>query len=331
MLKIGNIELRQPFIQSPLSGYSDRAMRVLARKFGCGLTFSGVMLAKSACHKPLFKKPQYIIKADEHPIGAQILGTEPIVMARAARTLRQVGYDIIGLNFACPAPKVLRRGRGGAMIDKPDEAIEIFRYVRDAVDCPVTAKIRIGTDMSRASEENFWHLCETLAAETIDAITIHGRTVRQVYRGKADWDIIARVKQKLSQTTVLGSGDLFEAGEIVEKLKQSRLDGIAIARGAVGNPWIYRQIIDALQGKNNSDIYKPSIREQGEIILSHFEMLKELYHAGKSVGYFRKFLTNYAKLHPETKKCRKELIAAKTESELKEVIKKWYTNYSYCL
>ena len=125
MLKLGNIILDKPFFQAALSGYSDRAMRTLARQFGCPLTFSGVMLDKSACHKPLFKKPNYIIKDFEHPIGGQILGTDPQMMAKAAKTLCDVGYDLIDLNFACPAPKVLRRGRGGALMDDPQKIIEI--------------------------------------------------------------------------------------------------------------------------------------------------------------------------------------------------------------
>ena len=324
MLKIGNIELEQPFIQSPLSGYSDRAMRALARKFGCELTFSGVLLAKSACHRPLFKKKNYRIAEDEHPVGAQILGTEPDVMVKAALTLQDVGYDVICLNYACPAPKVLRRGRGGAMLKNPDLAIEIFKCVRDAVDCPVTVKIRTGFGKNSESQENFWEICERLAAENIDAITVHGRAITSMYRGKADWDVPAELKKKLPHITIIGSGDLFDAEETINKLKTSGLDGVAIARGAIGAPWIYRQLSDVLAGKTGDEIYVPSVKEQGEIILLHYEMLSELYYVQKSVKYFRKFLANYCKVHPERKKAHCELMAAITADELREVIKKYY-------
>jgi len=324
VLKIGNIQLNKPFIQSPLSGYSDRAMRALARRFGCELTFSGVMLAKSACHRPLFRKVNYKIGDDEHPIGAQILGTDPAVMARAAETLRSVGYDLVCLNFACPAPKVLRRGRGGAMIDTPCRAIEIYRRVREAVDCPVTIKIRIGNKRTSESTENFWQICETLASENIDAITVHGRYVSQMYRGKADWEIPAQLKAKLPGTTIIGSGDLFEAEDIIEKLKTSKLDGVAIARGAIGKPWIFRQLTDVLDGKTGENIYTPGIEEQGRIILDHYEMLSELYYTQKSVKYFRKFLAGYCKSHPDRKKIHRSLMAAANADELGEAIKEFY-------
>ncbi|MCD4831613.1 MAG: tRNA-dihydrouridine synthase family protein [Anaerohalosphaeraceae bacterium] len=299
-------------------------MRTLARQFGCELTFSGVLLAKSACHRPLFNKANYRITDDEHPVGAQILGTEPDVMALAAKTLRDVGYDCICLNYACPAPKVLRRGRGGAMLKTPALAIEIFKRVREAVDCPITVKIRTGFGKASEEQENFWEICEKLIAENIDAITVHPRAVTQAYRGKADWELSAKLKGKFPHATILGSGDLFEAVDVINKLKASGLDGVAIARGAIGAPWIYRQLTDVLDGKIGDEIYSPSVKEQGEIILAHYEMLSKLYYVQKSVKYFRKFLANYCKAHPQRKKVHRELMMANTGDELREIIKEFY-------
>ena len=133
MLKIGNINLSVPFVQAPLSGYSDYAMRRLGLDFGVPMTFSGVMLAKSAAHPKLLRNPLFRPHDDEHPVGAQILSNDPATMAKAARALEGAGYDVIDLNFACPAPKVLRSRRGGYLLKEPETVIEIYRRVRDAV------------------------------------------------------------------------------------------------------------------------------------------------------------------------------------------------------
>jgi nifR3 family TIM-barrel protein len=322
MLSLGKIKLRNPVIQAAMSGYSDRAMRVLARKFGCELTFSGVILDSSASYKPLFEKPNYILKDDEHPIGAQLLGTDPQKMAAAAKSLRQADYDLIDLNFACPAPKVVKKARGGALLAQPQKILEIFKRVKDTVDCPVIMKLRKGIDSGEESIQKFWQICDKAVQYGIDGLVVHGRSVEQRFKKTADWDIIKQLKEKFSKTTIIGSGDLFEPADIVNKLRLSGADGVAIARGAVGKPWIFRQIIETLEGK--SEIFEPHIQEQGRIILEHFEMLKELYDIKKCIWYFRKFLTKYSKSHTDIRKTSKELIAAQTEDQLKQTIKKWY-------
>jgi tRNA-dihydrouridine synthase B len=321
-VQIGNIKLNTPIIQASLSGYSDRAMRTLARRFGCELTFSGVILDTSACYKPLLKKDFHRIRDNEHPIGSQLLGTDAKIMAQAAGNLCSAGYDIIDLNFACPAPKVLRRGRGGAMLDKPRQILEIFRAVRGAVNCPVMMKLRIGVDDSEAAREDFLQICAGAVAEGVDGMIVHGRTASQYFRGKADWNVITELKKQYPQTVIIGSGDLFEAHEIVGRIKTSGIDGAAIARGAIGKPWIFRQIKEVLEGKEK--IYEPDIEEQGRIILEHFGLLKELYEARKCVWYFRKFLSHYGRSHSEPGKVRRELVMAKDEAALRDTIKKWY-------
>ncbi len=312
-------------MQASLSGYSDRAMRTLARQFGCELTFSGVMLDKSVCYKPFLRKIFHKIRDDEHPVGSQLLGTDPKTMTQAAINLCDAGYDIVDLNFACPAPKVLRRGRGGAMLDKPRQVIEILRAVKDAVKKPVMMKLRIGVDDSSASHEDFLQICEEAVAEGVDALIIHGRTVSQVFRGHADWNIVAEIKKQYPQAVIIGSGDLFNAADIVDKLKTSGADGVAIARGAIGKPWIFRQIKELLEGHLPVEkIYQPDIKEQGQIILEHFSLLTELSEPKKSVWYFRKFLSHYGRSHDQPGKVRRELVMAKDEAALMDTIKKWY-------
>lgn len=324
-MKIGNLHFKRPFLQAALSGYTDRAMRVLARKFGCELTFSGVMLDKSACHKSVMRMKNYQIRDDDHPIGGQLLGTDPKIMAQAALNFVAQGYDVIDLNFACPAPKVLRRGRGGAMLDNPNLIIEIFKTVRDVIKLPLMMKLRIGIDETAKAREDFWKICDNVITGGVDALIVHGRTTSQYFRGKADWTVIAELKKKYPQATIIGSGDLFEPADIIAKMKTTDIDGVAIARGAIGRPWIFRQITDLLEGKNQ--MYEPSVQEQGQVIIEHLNMLGELYEPKKRVWYFRKFLAHYSKYHNtvgEKRKLKMELVNADNEESLRAVIKNYY-------
>lgn len=322
-LRLGNIVLDAPFFQAPLSGYSDRAMRTLAIECGAPLTFAGVMLAKSAAHPKILKKPLFRPRDDEHPIGAQILGSTPDMMVKAAKALHGAGYDLVDLNFACPAPKVLRRSRGGALLKDPDKAIEIFQRVRDAVNCPVTIKLRTCFKTNDGTRENFWKIAEQTAADGADALVVHGRSVIQKFTQAADWQILAELKKKLPNTTIIGSGDMFDAGKIIEKLKTSGIDGVLIARGAIGNPWIFHELREILSGNPNPS--PPSLAEQQRVILRHFELVCQLYDTGKAVRYLRKFLVNYCKRHPQRKQAQMDLIAAKNKEELFKAIDRWYS------
>jgi tRNA-dihydrouridine synthase B len=323
VLKIGNLVLKEPFFQAPLSGYSDYAMRRLALDFGAPLTFAGVMLAKSAAHPKILRKPGFQPHEDEHPVGAQIFEDDPVIMAKAAKDLQAAGYDIIDLNFSCPTPKVVSRGRGGRLMSNPELVMEIYKRVRDSVTCPLTMKLRIGFDSSRESYDNFYTIVSEASRLNIDAITIHGRTVEQRFHGLSDWNVPAEIKSQFPKTTIIGSGDLFEPLDIINKLKTSKLDGVQIARGAVGNPWLYSSLTAALNGQPLPD--PPTITEQGDMIRKHFDMVRRLYDPRKAVWYFRKFTVRYCRLHPMRKHVQKSLIAAASATELLEAIDHWYS------
>jgi nifR3 family TIM-barrel protein len=322
MLKLGHISLDVPFFQASLSGYSDYAMRRLALDFGAPLTFAGVILAKSAAHPGVVEKPEFKPRDDEHPVGAQILGTEPKVMAKAAKELVRVGYDLIDLNFACPAPKVLRRGRGGYLLKEPEKVMAIFRCVREAVDCPVLMKLRIGFDESEQSRENFLEIVSAASAAGVDALIIHGRSVQQRFRDTADWEFLPRLKNQFPKVTIIGGGDLFEAKAIVGRMNSAGVDGVVIARGAMGNPWIFRNLRSVFDG--DGPLEAPGLEEQGQVILRHFELVRGLYEAEKAVRYFRKFIVGYCKIHPERKRAQQGLLTASDRKELLAAVKKWY-------
>ncbi len=322
MLQIGDIKLDEPFFQAPLSGYTDYAMRKLAYDFGCPLTYSGVILAKSAVHPKILNKPCFRPYDDEYPVGGQIMGNEPKVMAQAAKALVEVGYDLIDLNFACPAPKVLRRQRGGALMEKPKLVMDIYRSVRDAIAVPLTVKLRKGYGNDAESLETFWQLAEFFDGENIDAMVIHGRSVKDKFTGKSDWQLLKEVKQKFPKTTIIGSGDMFEALDIKQKLKASGIDGVLLARGVIGNPWLFKELAAVLKAEPLPA--EPDIAHQKSVILSHLNMLCDVYAERKVIGYFRKFAARYTKRHRFGRKTRVAMLAAKSKSQLLEAIDLWY-------
>ena len=323
MLKIGNIKLDMPVIQAPLSGYTDVAMRKLAREFTAPLTFTGVMLAKSCANPRVIRRQSFQPWDDEpRPVGAQIMGRNPENMLAGAKALREVGFDLLDLNFACPAPKVLKRQRGGFMMQEPELVMDIFRRVRDIMDIPVTMKIRIGYGMGDENHDKFWQICDMAAAENIDALFIHGRTTLQKYAGAANWNLIKLVKEKYPNTPVIGSGDLFKAGDVIDKMNYSKCDGVIIARGAIGNPWIFPEIRELIQGKELPE--NPTIRQQGLVMLHHFNMLYNIYKSDKTIGYFRKFSARYARRHEDRKKVALALIKPAKKQEFYDVIKEHY-------
>ena len=322
MLKIGNLELKAPFFQAPLSGYTDRPMRVLAKEYGAPLTFTGVLLDQIALHPKAIRKLLSIPGDDERPVGAQILGATPETMAKAAFEFEKLKFDVIDLNFACPAPKVLRRGRGGAMLKKPEIAIETFKRVRDSVKCPVSVKLRIGFEANEGVTDNFWQICEGLAENGVDMLCIHGRTVKQMYREKADWDVLAKVKQRFPDTPIVGSGDVMSAESALQRYERTGIDGILFARGAIGNPWIFSDAKALFAGEAKPA--PPTIRETGEILLRHFEMTFETKREPKAIGFFRKFMSGYSNRHPQRKRVLVELMACKRADEIRTLVDEYF-------
>jgi tRNA-dihydrouridine synthase B len=170
MVRIGTLQLENPFLQAALSGYTDYPMRILAKRFGCALTLTGVMLDRISLHPKAIKQSKFHCRPDEHPVAAQIFGDDPQVIAQSAVAFRNLGYDMIDLNFACPVPKVLRRERGGWMMRKPYIIREAFQRTRDAVNCPVTMKLRRAYDDTDAGKEDFWTIIDNASTDGVDAI-----------------------------------------------------------------------------------------------------------------------------------------------------------------
>ena len=207
------------------------------------------------------------------------------------------------------------------MLNSPKLAIEIFNRVRESVQCPLTVKIRTAYS-NRKDLDNFWQICDGLVEGGVDGIAIHGRAATQRFRYEADWEILTQIKKRYPNTTISGSGDIMKAQDIVDRIKQTGIDGIVVARGAIGNPWIFSEAKALLEGKTLPE--PPSLAEQGQVMIDHFNGLLELYEARKTIGYFRKFAVNYAKRHNQKGQLRRELVAVKSKDEFYQAIKKWY-------
>ena len=241
MLRFGNIELDMPFVQAALSGYTDHPMRILARRFGCPLVFTGVMLDRISLHPKVSRQKQFQPFSLEHPVGAQIMGSEPEVMAQSAAAFEKAGYDCIDLNFACPVPKVLRRQRAGYLMQRPAVVREAFLRTREAVSCPVFMKIRIGYDNSQAALEDFWTICENAAADGVQMLSIHGRTVEQSTKTRPTGRQLPKSKE-VSTSVYLRQRGYSHGPDSDRPAPKQRCRWDNCRPRAIGNPWIFQEI-----------------------------------------------------------------------------------------
>jgi nifR3 family TIM-barrel protein len=264
------------------------------------------------------------IAPEDRPIGGQLMGAEPGPMAQAAALMAARGFDVVDLNFACPVRKVLGRRRGGALLADPTTAIEIIRTVRAAVPkgVPVTLKLRRGMDGARGSERDFFLILDGAFEHGLAAVTVHGRTVAQRYVGPSDWGFLARVKRHVGEQTVLGSGDLFDAEGIRRMLEQTGVGGVTVARGCIGNPWIFREARAVLSGRPLPD--PPTVAEQGRVIREHFELCDARHGPRRAPRIMRKFGIKYSELHPYAEQVRTAFIRSRCREDWLSVLDEWY-------
>lgn len=332
MLRIGNIQLDAPFVQAALSGYSDAAMRLLAREYGCPYTINEVVLDRLVNQGGRKMRHMLAIPPGDHPVGGQLMGSEPEQFAEAANLLVEIGYDVIDINFGCPVKKVLGRCRGGFLLSVPDHAREIIRRVYDAVGkrVPVTLKMRRGMDDSEESERSFFTVLDAAFETGLSAVTVHGRTVKQRYVGPSNWEFLTRVKRHVGEQTILGSGDLFSAEDCVRMLHETGVDGCSIARGAIGNPFIFREV-RALVGRSSASsegLPPPQIFEQRRALERHYALMAGLHGESAAGPLLRKFGVRYSELHPCHADVKMAFLAVKNAEEWQGMLDEWYGDES---
>ncbi|NOX59325.1 MAG: tRNA-dihydrouridine synthase family protein [Planctomycetes bacterium] len=330
--QIGSLSIEHPFVQAALSGYSDLAMRRIARRHGAAYCINEVVLDKSVLHDGPWQRRLLTVEPDDHPVGAQLMGGDPATFGPAANRMVEAGYDVIDINFGCPASNAKKRCRGGFLLGDPKTAIEIVERVLDGVGGrrPVTLKMRRGVDESAASETNFFSILDAAFALGVDAITVHGRSVEQRYRGPSDWSFLARVKKHACDRTILGSGDLFTADDCIRMMESTGVDGVTIARGAMGNPWIFDQckaLANSIDFNSSAVITAPTLTQQLVTIRLHFEEIAKLHGSEKAGKLMQKFGINYASHHPKRKRVREAFSHVRTSEQFFEVLAKWYEGF----
>ncbi len=326
-LKIGNVPVGFPVVQAALSGYSDGPMRLVARSLGASYALAEVMIDRFVLSLKNRERTRYHLHLDDedHPVGGQLMGSDPLQFGPAARKLVEAGFDVIDINFGCPVKSAVGGCRGGYHLSQPAVALEIVSHVREAVasHIPVTLKMRRGMDDSSASRDNFFEILEGAFARGVAAITVHGRTVEQKYIGPSNWDFLRAVKQHAGTKTILGSGDLFTPQACLEMLADTGVDGVTVARGAIGNPWIFQQCRELAAGQPPSF---PDIAEQRRVLAMHLDLCVAMGEAKSTVATMRTFGIKFARLHPRHEDVRNAFARVKTVEEWAAVLAGWYTH-----
>lgn len=320
-LNIGSLRLPGNLTMAPMAGYTQRAQRVLARGYGASLAWTE-MISDYEVLRPGKKTRRLLdIVAEDAPLGLQIFGSDTTRLAEAAARAAEMGcFVAVDLNLACPVRKMIARGNGGAQLRGPSETLSRIRVVREACPLPLAIKVRRGVDDSDDSRQKVIEILTGAEALGVDAVTIHGRTVEQIYRGTADWRFVYEMAERLS-IPVLGSGDLTSAEVCLQRLRGGPIAGLALARGAVGSPWIFREIIALAR----SEAIEPvGADERIECMWRHWAMLVDELGEFTATRVMRRFGMFYSKGLGHARDARVALGKITTRDDLARVVEQFF-------
>ena len=311
-MKIGKVQLDNEVFLSPMAGVTDLPFRTICKEKGCGMLYTEMINAKALCYDDENTKKMLNLEDDGHPVAVQIFGSDPEYMGKAASIMNQYTNDILDINMGCPAPKVIKNGDGSALMRNPKLAAEVLTAVVKNSEKPVTLKIRKGWDDNSVNALEIAKIAEECG---ISALAIHGRTREQFYSGKADWDIIAEIKQSIN-IPVIGNGDVFDVQDAVNMLEKTKCDAIMIGRGSQGNPWIFNRINHYM--KTGEVLPEPTLEEKITTAIKHMNLAVAEHgdyvavrEMRKHIGWYLKGLKNSAKYRDQINKITdyKEVIA----------------------
>ena len=313
-LQIGNVKLENDLILGPMAGVTDLPFRLLCKEHGAGLLCMEMVSAKGIMYNNKNTKFLLTIDERERPVSLQLFGSDPDIISEQAKRIEELPFDILDINMGCPVPKIVNNGDGCALMKNPLLAGEIIEKTVRAIQKPVTVKIRKGFDEEHINAVEMAHIAQESGAA---AIAVHGRTREQYYSGKADWEIIRKVKEAV-KIPVIGNGDVWTPQDAIDMRKQTGCDGVMIGRGAQGNPWIFKQILHYEQ--TGELLEKPSPQEVTEMILRHAKMQMEF--KGEYIGMreIRKHAAWYTAGYKNSAKLRGKINETETYEELKELL-----------
>ncbi len=313
-MQIGEIKLAAPLALAPMAGITDLPFRLICRRLGCGMTVSEMVSAKGLLYKNVKTTEMLRIDDGERPTAIQLFGSVPEELAEAARMVEASGADMIDFNMGCPVPKIVNNGEGSALMKQPQLAHEILAAMVKAVKIPVTVKFRAGWD---DSNRNAVEIAKAVEAAGVSAVAVHGRTRQQFYEGKADWGIIAEVKQAV-KVPVFGNGDIFTVEDGLRMLAETGVDGLMIGRGADGNPWIFRELAAVLRGEERPAA--PSLQERLAQAAEHLDMLIDYKGEHISVKEMRRHISAYLKGLPHAAEFRGRFHKVDTREQFMELL-----------
>ncbi len=318
-MRIGSIELEQPLILAPMAGITDRYFRLILKRIGgVGLVTMEFISSEALTRGSRRTRSMMHFCEEERPLAIQIYGSQPDRMADAAAFVQDLGADVVDINMGCPANKVLKGCAGAALMADLDLAGDIIRAVRRRVSIPVTVKFRLGLDDRL---ENYLELGRICEGEGMAAVAMHARTARQMFGGQADWTRIRRLKEALT-IPVSGNGDVETPEDALRLWERTGCDGVMIGRGAIKNPWIFRQIADRRAGRNAR---QPELQERRDLILYHFSLLREREDERFALHKIRTFTGWYTHGLPNGRSLRQRINSLTSVSQFIDAIEEFFS------
>ena len=314
IMQIGNVKLSNNVFLAPMAGVTDMAFRILCKRKGCGLTYTEMVSAKGLHYKSDNTAVLLEIAEEERPAAVQVFGSEPEIVAEAAKRAEAGGAAIIDINMGCPTPKIVKNGDGSALMKRPERVGEIVRSVVTAVRVPVTIKTRKGWEVGSVNAVEIAYIA---AREGAAAITVHGRTREQFYSGTADWDIIKQVKRTVD-IPVIGNGDITKPQDAKRMLEETGCDAVMIGRGAQGNPWIFKRTVEYL--KTGQLLPEPTYEQRISAIIEHMDMVTELKGEGTGVKEMRKHAAWYLKGMPDSSGVKAKIFKLTSGNQVKAIL-----------
>ena len=321
-LKISNVTLPNNLILGPMAGVTDLPFRLLCKEQGAGLLCMEMVSAKAILYKNRNTEPLLTIDERENPVSLQLFGSDPEIVSSIAHSIEERPFDILDINMGCPVPKIVNNGEGSALMKDPVLAGKIIEKTVKAIKKPVTVKIRKGFDDDHVNAVEMAHIAEECGAA---AVAVHGRTREQYYSGKADWEIIRQVKEAV-KIPVIGNGDLNSAEDVINMSNQTGCDGFMIARGAQGNPWIFRQILHYFE--TGEKLEKPTLDEVADMILRQAKMMLEFKGEYIGIREIRKHAAWYTGGYPNSSRLRESINGVETFDKLEELMDVWRSQTS---